>query len=369
MWRSLWRSEDWGSLSNLAATRTSEGEKRRRGEEMTADSRKMADCKSATRAAPSVVLACRDGGRGAPPIHGVFGGADLQSADWGNKKTMEMKKHQLTEQQLAFMEIFGYLSFSGLLEDRIGEIIEAYDTVWAERGGGHDGKRHDGKSRSCIVPFIDQNEYLSSLLDDPRVDGIFSSLLGDDYQYLGSDGNYYVGDTGWHSDGGWPRPIIYYKMAFYLDPLTRESGSIRVVPGSHRYGEGYAEEVERQIRKSEDHWGIGGGEVPAMALETDPGDVVIFNQGTKHSTWGGGDWRRMFTINCTLRHTEEQLPLMREEVSHCARFLVDSIYGEAMLRSAGSDRMRHLEQALANQDHLPELSRQEREKRSEPSRG
>ena len=131
---------------------------------------------------------------------------------------------------------------------------------------------------------------------DPRVNGIFSSLLGDDFQYLGSDGNYYVGDTSWHSDGGWPRPIIYYKMALYLDPLTRETGALRVIPGSHRYGEGYAEEIHQLVRESEEQWGIGGSEVPAMVLETNPGDVVVFNQGTKHSTWGGGDRRRMFTF-------------------------------------------------------------------------
>ncbi|MGY8827271.1 MAG: phytanoyl-CoA dioxygenase family protein [Candidatus Latescibacterota bacterium] len=110
-------------------------------------------------------------------------------------------------------------------------------------------KNTNGRARSCIVPFIDQSEYLSALLGDGRIDGILSSLLGDDYQYLGSDGNYYVGDTGWHSDGGWPRPIVYYKMAFYLDSLTRDTGALRVIPGSHRYGEGYAEEIERQIKQ------------------------------------------------------------------------------------------------------------------------
>ena len=142
-----------------------------------------------------------------------------------------------------------------------------------------------------------------------------------------------------------------------------------MIPGSHRYGEGYAEEVQRQLRESEEHWGIGGNEVPAMALETNPGDVVIFNQGTKHSSWGGGKRRRMFTINCTVRHTDEQLPLMRTEVGHLARFWVDSIYGEAMVKSAGPERMRHLKQALANQDHLPELVRRARAERDEPSRG
>ena len=280
-----------------------------------------------------------------------------------------MNKLELTPQQLSFIDVFGYLKFPGLLLDRIDEIIEAFERVWEERGGGHNGKIHDGTARSCIVPFMDQSEYLSSLLDDPRVNGIFSSLLGEDFQYLGSDGNYYVGNTRWHSDGTWPRPIIYYKMALYLDFLNGDSGALSVVPGSHRYGENYAEELERQIRKPEEFWGMGGDEVPAMALETVPGDVVIFNQGTKHSSWGGGDRRRMFTINCTLRHTDEQIPLLREEVSGSARFLVDSVYGEAMLQSADSARMRHLEQGLANQDHLPELVRREREQRDEPSRG
>ena len=280
-----------------------------------------------------------------------------------------MRKLELTTQQLSFMETFGYLSFPGLLEDRIAEVIEAFEAVWAQKGGGHDGKPHDGTARSCIVPFIDQDAYLSSLIDDPRIDGIFSSLLGDDFQYLGSDGNYYVGDTGWHSDGGWPRPIIYYKMALYLDPLTRESGALRVVPGSHRYGDGYAEDVQEGIRESEKNWGIGGSDVPAMAFETSPGDVVVFNQGTKHSAWDGSNRRRMFTINCTVRHTEEQLPSMRDEVSNFSRFFIDSVYGEAMVRTAGPDRMRHLEQALANQGHLPALARRAREERGEASRG
>ena len=45
------------------------------------------------------------------------------------------------------------------------------------------------------------------------------------------------------------------------------------------------------------------------------------------------------------------------------------VYGEAMLRTAGPERMRHLEQPLANQDHLPGLVAQARRERAEPSRG
>ena len=276
---------------------------------------------------------------------------------------------RLTPQQLNFMETFGFLHFPSLIEDRIEAVIDAFEGVWASQGGGHDGRPHDGTARSCIVPFAGQSEYLSSLLDDPRIDGILGSLLGDDYVYLGSDGNYYVGDTGWHSDGGWPRPIVYYKIAFYLDRLTRDSGAIRVIPGSHRYGEGYAEALQAGVRESEESWGVAGDQVPAVAVETAPGDVVVFHQGTKHSAWGGGDRRRMFTLNCTRRHTEAELPIMRREVANFARFLTDSVYGPAMVDTATPERMRHLEQPLANQDHLPALSDQARRERGQPSRG
>src|SRR5690348_1595108 len=98
----------------------------------------------------------------------------------------------LTEAQVRCFETFGFLAFPGLLADRIAEITRAFETVWQSRGGGHNGQPHDGQRRSCIVPFIDQSETLCTLLDDPRILGIAASLLGDDFNYMGSDGNYYA---------------------------------------------------------------------------------------------------------------------------------------------------------------------------------
>jgi hypothetical protein len=48
---------------------------------------------------------------------------------------------------------------------------------------------------------------------------------------------------------------------------------------------------------------------------------------------------------------------------------MDRSYGPAMLRSAGPERMVHLEQMLANDGHLAELSRRKRAEMAEPSRG
>ena len=285
-----------------------------------------------------------------------------------------MSKLQLTPHQLAHIDLFGYLVFPGLVSDRIDRIVEEFERTFADHDGRY-GAAHDGTARSCILPFIDQTEYLASLIDDPRVDGIFTSLLGADYNYLGSDGNFYVGSTNWHSDTDWSGksrgkpPRTFYKMALYLDPVTATSGALRVIPGSHRYGDSFAEDLQNALRNSQDGLGLSGDNVPAIALESNPGDVVVFNQTTKHSSWGGSRRRRMFTINATAHYSDADLPLLRNEVGSFARFWPDSVYGEAMLRTASPQRLVHMQQALGQQDHLAAEVVKAKATMKEPARG
>ena len=288
---------------------------------------------------------------------------------------------QLTQQQMRYFETFGFLTFPGLFADEADTIAAAFEQVWADHGGGHGGREHDQQSRSALVPFIDQSEYLSALLDGPGIEGIASSLLGDDFNYAASDGNFYVGDTRWHSDWRWPeekgtsnRKYLSIKMAFYLDPVSRDSGCLRVVPGSHLVGDGFADALQdtignREAGGSEALLAAHGSEVPAFALESRPGDMVVFNHGLKHSSWGGGGRRRMFPINLEQRHREEDVGLLREEMAKLSRFWIERAYGEVMIRTAGPRRMRHLEQRLANDGHLPELARKARQEMDEPARG
>lgn len=274
----------------------------------------------------------------------------------------------LSEQQVSFFNTFGYLGFPGLLADSIDEITREFEMVWTERGGGHSGKPHDGLARSCIVPFIDQRERLSALIDDPRILGIATALLGDDFNYMGSDGNYYVGDTGWHSDG-WHAEIRHIKMAFYLDRLTRDTGCLRVIPGSHLIPDRFAQSLQKNIFKSEETWGIHGRDVPAIPLEVTPGDLLVFNHNTKHAAFGGNDHRRMFTINLCQRYPESKIGDLRQYIGGAARFWLEEAYGPAMLRTAHPSRLRHMEQVMENDDELPELARRARETMTEPSRG
>jgi hypothetical protein len=281
---------------------------------------------------------------------------------------------RLTEQQLKFFDTFGYLGFSGLFEDEVDAITENFERVWTEHGGGHNNAPHDHVRRSALLPFIDVNDYLSGLLDDPRVDDAIASVLGDDYNYTASDGNFYVGDTSWHSDGYEARKYVSIKMAFYLDPVGRESGCLRVIPGSHKFGDTFADGLQEvaassRSNQTEAYWGVDGREVPSVALESQPGDLLMFNHRTKHASFGGGSRRRMFTLNFQERHREEDLPALRDELAREARFWHDSAYGEAMVRTASPARMVHLEQRLANDGHLPEVVRKLREEMAEPSRG
>ena len=141
------------------------------------------------------------------------------------------------------------MQFPWLFADCIDEIIDEFEAVWERHVGGHDGTPHDGKRRSCLVPFIDQSDRLSALLDDPRIHDIAASILGDDFDYSGSDGNYYAGDTGWHSDGWYVNRPPSIKIALYLDPVTGDTGALRVIPGSHRPRDTYADRLQEQIQR------------------------------------------------------------------------------------------------------------------------
>jgi hypothetical protein len=274
---------------------------------------------------------------------------------------------KLTPEQLRFFDTFGYLAFPGLIVDRIPQVIEAFESVWAGRGGGHDGKPHDHQARSCIVPFIDQSAELSSLLDDPRIHGIAGSLLGDDFNYLGSDGNYYVGDTPWHSDGA-HQTERFIKIAFYLDPLSSGNGALRVIPGSHHLDGGFRQALDRS-RDIQQAFGLPGSQVPAQTLAVVPGDVLVFNHNTFHSSWNGGTRRRMFTMNCCQRFPAEHLEELQSYIASNARFFIDRLAGPEMLRTASSARMRHLQQVMENDFMLPELSKRLRAERQQTSRG
>jgi len=82
------------------------------------------------------------------------------------------------------------------------------------------------------------------------------------------------GDLGWHVDdgiGGHPVMCPLLQLGIQLDHATPENGQLLVLAGSHRYTK---------------HWLAWGdeGELPVVALETEPGDLTVHYGDAMHTT-------------------------------------------------------------------------------------
>ena len=77
--------------------------------------------------------------------------------------------------------------------------------------------------------------YLSTLPEDDRIYEIGVDLLGPDFILGQTEGRSRAGDTPWH--GGETYELGTVKINFYLDELTKDTGALRFVPGSHKYSD------------------------------------------------------------------------------------------------------------------------------------
>jgi hypothetical protein len=252
---------------------------------------------------------------------------------------------KLSQTQLSFFHTFGYLALPDLFTaDEIGWITDEFEMVLQKFGGG---ALHDGAKRTIIVPTIDHSERLCTLLDDERVMQVTGGLLGADFSYASGDGNYYSGDTQWHPDGGYAE-LFAIKLAFYLDPVGPDSGCLRVLPGSHHPDSMWRSGKTRPADAA--NWGLAAQELPGnVALETRPGDLVVFNHSTWHASFGGSTRRRMFTMNM-IKHgqTPEEIGLVDGYLRHhcpvAHGFKIGGMYTDLMLDTAGPERLVHLQQ-------------------------
>jgi hypothetical protein len=255
----------------------------------------------------------------------------------------------MTTAQRAHFDLFGFLVVRQLLtQSEVDTVSEAFDAVLLE---DRQGKPFGGAQRQVVNDWFRRHADAAFLEHDTRIRDEIHDLLSPQATLKdGNDGNYYVGDTGWHPDLGWDPSIPdgendpyrlagnltrHYvpsiKVAFYLDPVGRESGCLRVIPGSHRnpfhdrlwslhmdipararqldhVGPRMLEMWERETGSAAggdalltdpdvNHFGTAPRDLPCAALDSQPGDVVFFSHQLWHASFGGRSGRRMFTLN------------------------------------------------------------------------
>jgi len=242
-------------------------------------------------------------------------------------------------QQRAFFETFGFLKLPGLVKPELDRILAEFEAVFPQLG-----LKHDGTKRTMIVQFVEHRPGLRALLDHPGIHAALANLLGPDFNYMGSDGNYYTGETTWHRDTTFPSNS-YIKLAFYLDPVTRDTGCLRVIPGSHTDA-GMKQWVDNTLRDADNQWGRHQRDLPAVALESEPGDVLVFNHRLLHASFGGGSAGGSFPMNLgrRARTTQEIDDLIGYGDSHFYGFGLRAPYLPAMLEGGPASRRVHLTQ-------------------------
>lgn len=181
----------------------------------------------------------------------------------------------LTAAQLNHFDTFGFLLFRGLLTNR--EIATMTAEMYAELTLTYKNKPFDSTQRHWAPMLSDRTPFFSTLLDDDRFAGIAESILGNALPVWCDANRYTDSTTIWHPDTSASFEQAGVKFIIYLQPLTADTGALRVIPGSHRRP--FYDTIKRFIEEQRPpvH------EVPAVALETRPGDVIAFNINLWHA--------------------------------------------------------------------------------------
>ena len=119
-----------------------------------------------------------------------------------------------------------------------------------------------------------------------------------------------VSEHGWHCDIPGATEDTQYpriKGMLYLTETTREQGAIRFVAGSHLQtfhrklhalqGSGQDFPGYNGVWKEANFFGVSGRDVPSVAVESKPGDFVLFHQSLFHYVWNHAPGRRVIQIS------------------------------------------------------------------------
>jgi len=246
---------------------------------------------------------------------------------------------QLTQHQVAFFEVFGYLFLPRVFSDsEIVEMSEDFDKTALDDRGGAD---FDADRRQNIT--LTQTKGWHNIEVRDQLFYPLTQLFGSsDFVSIGKPGGgLYVGDTDWHPDCAFVGNQKRIKGAIYLDTVTKDTGCLRIIPGSHKNplhdqlqplrmgrikkslddgslmsniapaGEKGRVELEQwqvysgiNMEDGTTIYGVDSLDIPATNMESKPGDVVFFDQHCFHAAFGGKDGRRMVAMSWASNPTE-----------------------------------------------------------------
>ena len=192
-----------------------------------------------------------------------------------------------TAEVLAF-STFGFIVLRdafdpGPLAEEVDRSLREGASAWSAAGAGGTEFRY--------VPLMCERTPLSlSLLD--RFAPLAAQLLRRPVLPVRAKGVSYLGATDWHSDSG--RDVASVGFVAYLESLGAASGALRVLPGSHRaeFGRAIGEYIQHRAAAAGTDVEAAVATLPGYSVDTEPGDVIVFDEHLYHASAGGRDRRQ-----------------------------------------------------------------------------
>ena len=206
----------------------------------------------------------------------------------------------LTEKQITYFHTFGFLVIRQAFEkNEVNELIKQVDDAFLKKQPPQD------KDSFWVGDFIEDNPGFIKLVEDDRIYLVMKDLLGHNFIWRGAEGmggiDHNLVNHSWHFDGHKGSQSLDYlrtKVMLYLDPQQKSTGALRVIPGSHRdpFHEALMPLQEAHLKEESNCFGVTGRLIPGKPIETEPGDVVIFNQWLYHGAFDKLGKRRVIVL-------------------------------------------------------------------------
>ena len=211
----------------------------------------------------------------------------------------------LSPAQVAHYETFGFLLLPQVFTAvEMADISRDADEVWRE-----DHERQPEKPYQIVVPFVEERPRLAQLPEDDRIYLSIADILGPGFVWGGSEGHKgsFTEENllQWHADRPDQTGVGYarVKVMIYLQPMRKETGALRVIPGSQ-----YKPFREPLMALHKDlnslaqndtslySFGVPGPDLPCHPIEVGLGDVVMFNDYLFHGIYGKQEGRSFITL-------------------------------------------------------------------------
>lgn len=200
-------------------------------------------------------------------------------------------KMKITNKHRNYFNSFGFIKLKSFFpSDYFSYLLESFDIAMFSLKNEDAENSLFNKSKLFMS---EETSILCSLIDNENFIKIAESLLQREVIGISIAGNFFMGDTEWHSDN-YNLNYDSVKFLIYFDSLNKSNGALRVIPGSQNDPLWRLSKLNYETEKI---FGVKPSQLPSYVITSEPGDVIIFRHSIWHASFYGENFRRALEIN------------------------------------------------------------------------